>query len=598
VNAGPPFFFENSGAGIFYIDRIASTFGISGVTVGSNIADIAGCFATAGPYVITTIQATLAGGNLQTVDSTTLVNYCFNSTYTLDSVDVILSDTLGGNYAWLVTDTAGVILDLPLGPPFLTDSMDPSTCSIWNLSYEGTLSGLTVGENVDTLMGTFLLSNPIMLADTLGGNYQYVITDTLGNIILVPSPGATFQDFEGFGDGICDVFNLSSADEILGLTPGMNIDSLSGCYEISNNLRVNKNGVDGNIILSMSTPGAIDNMVTFCTSDGALDSLTLSTNSTMGSYQYVITDMNDAIDSVLVGNVIDFEGSGFGTCRVYGVSYTGNFIGTVGDTVGVDNLSSECEDITDLPLIVTKEDCSMPIITEVVGNGQIELNNAGTAAINLDSFFLCGANFTYAQIHTLSVVCGSTVLQPGDYLVVDLTGSAITVDPMDGEMALYRSAAFGNSSEMLHYTEWGSSPHNRTSVAVIAGIWSNNQFAVGFSPTTALKYDGLGFSDTDWSEGSPTPCAANIGGTGTSSRLTYTTYPNPAIGNFKVFIPEMPTEDGTLLIYDSYGKIIETKTVHPGILYEIDLTEYGSGMYYTKLISGREGVVKKMMIVK
>ncbi len=631
IDAGPPFNFENSGGGIFHIELISYAFGLQGLSVGSNVADLDGCFDTSGAYVITAIPATLAGGSLMTTDSTTMVDFCFNSDYTLDSIEVILTDTLGETFAWVITDADGVIVDLPATAPFIIDDMDPDTCSIWNLSYEGTISGLTVGENVDTLMGDFLFSNPIvvskevvnggslaspsgqtvfsfcvgdglpnvinfMLADTLGGNYQYVVTDTFGSIILVPAAGISFLDFEGFGEGACDVYNLSSSDEILGLTIGMNVDSLVGCYELSNNLRVIKNGVDGNAV--MSSPLAIDNNIEFCVTDGILDSLTLSTLSTMGSYQFVITDENDVIDTVLVGNIIDFEGSGFGVCRIYGVSYTGNFIGAPGDTIGVDPMSDECEDISDLPITVTKADCSMPIITEIGGNGQIEIQNVGTAPIDVSPLFLCGANSDYTMISSLSVVCGSTLLQPNDYVVIEVPASVIAINPADGEFALYRSSSFGSSAEIMHYTEWGSSPHNRTSVAVAADLWMNAQFATPFTANTALKYDGVGFLPTDWSEGNSTPCAPNLGGTGTVSKLSYTTYPNPAYQNFSLYIPDLPTEDGMLLIYDSFGKVIETRKVLEGIQYEIDLKDYDAGVYYTKVIAGREGVVKKMILIK
>jgi len=508
--------------------------------------------------------------------------------------------------------------------------MSPETSLVWNLSYEGSIVGLAVGEDVDTLMGSFLFSNPISvgvnnvnggtistpsgqtdftfcvgdgvldvvnftLADTLGGNYQYVITDTMNSILLVPTAGNDFQDFEGFGDGVCRVYNLSSTEEIIGLVPGVHLDSLAGCYEVSNFLTITKNGVDGSILGSM--PIAVDNSISFCVSDGVLDSLVLSTQSTMGSYQYVITDENDEIDSVLVGNIIDFEGSEFGTCKIYGVSYTGNFIGMPGDTINIQAMSSECEDISTLPITVEKADCSNIIMTEVIGTTQVELQNTGTAPANAALLFMCGANADYTQLRSLPIICGDTILQPGDHVILDLDG-VIAVDPADGELGLYTSPQWGSFAAMKHYVEWGSSGHNRTNIAVGAGLWMTGQFAVPFTATTALKYDGMGILNTDWSEGNSTPCASNFGGGGTSSRLVYNTYPNPAQGNFNLFIPKLPSEKGTLVIYDSFGKIVETREVKAGIQYEIDLGNYGSGLYYTKVLAGREGVVKKMMIVK
>ena len=177
---------------------------------------------------------------------------------------------------------------------------------------------------------------------------------------------------------------------------------LEGCIELSNFLTINKNGVDGSNISSV--PIAVDNVIAFCTTDGMQDELVLSTQSTMGLYQYVVTDTNNEIDSVLAGNVIDFEGSDFGTCRIWGISYTGDFIGMPGDTVGVQAMSTDCEDIATLPIDVIKEDCSNLIMTEVIGTTQVELLNNGTAPTNAASFFMCGANGDYSIIAELPIV--------------------------------------------------------------------------------------------------------------------------------------------------------------------------------------------------
>ena len=631
IDAGPPFTFENAGDGIFNIRRYVSLTGLTGLAVGNNVADLDGCFDFTNPQVVVTEQASLSGGMLTSIDSTTIVDYCFSSTVVEETLEVILTDTLGESFAWVITDPAGVILDLPSDSLFVFDANSAPTSLVWNLSFEGSLVGLEIGENVDTLMGEFLFSNPVTvssevvnggvlstpggqseftfcvgdgdpnivnftLADTVGGNYQYVVTDTLNSILLVPNPGNDFQDFEGFGDGVCRVYNLSSTQEILGLVPGMQLDSLEGCIELSNFLTINKNGVDGSNISSV--PIALDNVIAFCTTDGMQDELVLSTQSTMGLYQYVVTDTNNEIDSVLAGNVIDFEGSDFGTCRIWGISYTGDFIGMPGDTVGVQAMSTDCEDIATLPIDVIKEDCSNLIMTEVIGTTQVELLNNGTAPTNAAPFFMCGANGDYSIIAELPIVCGDTILEPGDYLILDLA-NVITIDPADGELAIYNSPQFGSFAAMEHYVEWGSSPHNRTSIAIGADLWFTGQFAVPFTTTTALKYDGSGILNTDWSEGSSTSCAPNLGGGGgVSSRLVYETYPNPTTGNFKLFIPTLPDEKGTLEIYDNFGRIVDRREVKAGIEYEIDLNNYGSGLFYTKVLSGRQGVVKKMMILK
>ena len=633
IDSGPPFDFEDSGGGIFNITRVAYIFGLEGLAVGSNIFDLDGCFDLMNnPFVVNAVQATLSGGSLTTIDSLTDVSFCFDSNTMMDSIDVILTDTLGTDFAWVVTDTAGLILDLPTMPPFVIDNMDPDSCFIQNISFEGILTGLTIGEDIDTLAGDFLLSNPITvtktvvsggvlshlsgqamfdfcvgdgnpdilnleLADTIGTAFQFVIADTTGIILQLPPVGNSFVDFEGFGDGVCRVFNLANADEVLGLVPGASLDSLIGCFDLSNFLTITKNGVDGNIVLT--SPASIDNMSTFCVSDGAMDTLLLSTNSTMGSYQYVITDENNEIDSVLIGDFIDFEGSEFGTCRIWGVSFTGTFTGMPGDTVGVQSLASECFDVSNMPITIIKEDCSQPIINEVLGTNMVEIQNIGSAPVDVSTMFLF-SELDSEQISDLAVNCGSTLLMPGDLVVIDMNNSSINLAANDGELALFSQSSFGSSDAIVHYVEWGSTPHDATTPAVIAGLWLNSQFAVSFDATTSLKYDGAGNLDSDWSEGTQTPCMLNLEDETPTSRrsLDYLTYPNPSLGSFNLFIPEYyRTDSGQLTIYDSYGKIVMTKDVQTEKEINVDLSSFGTGLYYTKVQLDGVVVVKKILVL-
>ncbi len=632
LDTGPPFTFEDSGDNTLII-RAINSFGVEELEIGNNLSDLVGCFEISNDtLVVITTQATLAGGNLMTTDSMSIVNTCISGPMATDSVDVILSDTLGMSFAWVITTPDGSITELPALPPFVFDASSPDTCIIQNISFEGVLTGLAIGENIDTLMGDFLLSNPVTvfkdivnggvlsnpsgntsfefcvgdgnpdilnvdINGAVGSNSAFVVTDTLNDILLLPQPGNNFVDFEGFGNGQCRLYHMSSNEEILGLVLGANIDSLLGCFDFSNFLSITKNGVDGSLVLT--DPPTID-LQTFCVSDGAVDTLLLSTNSTMGTYQYVITDENNEIDSVLVGNFIDFEGSEFGTCLIWGVSFTGTFIGVPGDTVGVQDLASECWDVSSAPITVVKEDCSEPIMTEIMGSNSVEIQNVGTAPTDISDFFLF-SELNSERIGDLSLTCGSMMLMPGDIAVVDLAGSSITIDGSDGEMALFSDSNFGSSDDILHYVEWASSPHDATTPAVIAMIWLFDQPAVSFDVDESLKYDGEGILDTDWSVGTPTPCMENLieDTPEVSRRLDYITYPNPSINEFTLFIPELPAgEVAQLELYDSFGKIVFRKDVSAGIEYNIDLTRFSTGMYYTKVISGRQGIVKKMLILE
>lgn len=68
----------------------------------------------------------------------------------------------GSVKAFVITDTAGKILGLPMGDgPFDLEGAGPGTCQIWYLAYETGLTGLAVDGLVSNLVGTFDFSNPI-----------------------------------------------------------------------------------------------------------------------------------------------------------------------------------------------------------------------------------------------------------------------------------------------------------------------------------------------------------------------------------------------------------------------------------------------------
>lgn len=629
------FDFDSYVEGEYFITQVASTFATTGVTVGANISDIDGCFDfSTTPIMVTTIQALLSGGNLMTTDSTIMQAFCFDSGVTMGSVDVILTDTIGENFNWIIADTSGLILDLPVAPPFDFDAMDPAICEIYNIAYDSTLVGLNIGENLDTLMsmgGSFLFSDTITITKSLvmggslstpsgetvveycagdggspdvlfvsltgavGDDMSYIVTDSIGDIVLVIDGAMTSFPIEAFQGDTCQVWNISSSDEVLGLTSGNNVSGLMGCFEISNPITLIKSQVDASII--SATPAGVDNIIDFCTWDNEPDSLFLNNSSLAGLYSYVMTDDNGVITELITSDTLDFEGADFGVCRIYGVSYTGNFIAAVGDTIGVDSLSSECYDFTGIPLTINKLDCSQPIVNEVSENNTVEIKNIGTAIVDISTYQLCNT-FDYTALSSLNVICGDLMLDPGELVVVDLTGSDITVDSADGEMALYVDNTFGSAQSMRSYVEWGSTDHQRSALAVSAGLWTTGEFTSAFNAGESLKYDGDGILASDWSVGTPTDCADGLVTEDPNTGVMFQMYPNPATERFTVQVNKLPKETGLLKIYNSFGKLIMTKTVSENTSYEMDLTTFGPGVYYSRVSSGVAVMMEKMILIR
>lgn len=295
---------------VFQILHVSYEDGLSGLTIGGNITSVSGCFDWSNSILIS--RQTVIGGNLSTVDSTII---CAGDGLT-DSISVVLTDTLGTNSAWLITDTMGVILELPEGPPFDLESYPPGFCQIWHVSFEDGLTGLMAGNPVGALSGCFDLSNPITIekrateggmistnADTIicyldetidtvlfavtgevGSNGQWLMTDTSGIIIAIQdSPEFVFDTGQHL---ICRVWHISFEDGLTGLTPGADVASLQGCFALSNPISIYKGNPNAGVLSTVD-------QTTFCLSDGVADTVRITVTGE-DAFEYTYIRVNGA----------------------------------------------------------------------------------------------------------------------------------------------------------------------------------------------------------------------------------------------------------------------------------------------------------------
>ena len=116
-----------------------------------------------------------------------------------------LFDNRGGNTQWLVTDATGEeILALPFDIYELDfESLPDGVCLVWNLSYDGWIKNLEVGNRVSDLIG----------ASNLVGNVAIPACFDLSNSVPVFKTRLTPSVLTGgpftfcTGDGIADVIN-------------------------------------------------------------------------------------------------------------------------------------------------------------------------------------------------------------------------------------------------------------------------------------------------------------------------------------------------------------------------------------------------------
>jgi hypothetical protein len=156
--AGPPFDLEGAGDGTCLVWAITYANGLTGLMLGENAADLSGCFALSTP--ITIIRNGVDGGVLILPDGSDSLSICAGDGMS-DAFDVVLTDTVGSNFAWVITDADLNILGLPGAPPFDLEGAGPGICLLWGLSFEDGLTGAVVDSNAANLEGYFDLSNAI-----------------------------------------------------------------------------------------------------------------------------------------------------------------------------------------------------------------------------------------------------------------------------------------------------------------------------------------------------------------------------------------------------------------------------------------------------
>ncbi len=347
--------FNAAGAGVCSIWNIAYEDGLEGLAMGNNVADLVGCHGFSNSITVTRTEingGTLEGGPFV---------FCVDGTPDMVS-GITLSGNGGANNIWVITDPNGNILGLPSLPGVVDfDAAGPGVCLIWNISYQDSLGGLAMGNNVSNLEGCYGLSNsvtvtrlatnggtleggpfefcvdgtPDMVSDiTILGNEgslnQWVVTDAEGMILgLPPMPGVV--DFDGAGAGVCLIWNVSYEEGLLGLEGGLNIKDLEGCYGVSNAITVVRtSGGAACDEACLASGGVLEGgPFEFCV-DGTPDMVTgITLNGNEGTNSaWVITDpAGNILGLPPMPGVVDFDAAGAGVCLIWNVSYEDGLTG-------------------------------------------------------------------------------------------------------------------------------------------------------------------------------------------------------------------------------------------------------------------------------
>jgi|GEM_PF-2209619 len=293
--AGPPFDFDGAGEGVYLVWYLAYS-SIEGAEVGKNAADLTGCFDLSNPIIVNKILCCDEEGGIISIAGSSgsdSLSICVDGTPNPLNVTVVGASAT--SFAWVITDTDLNILALPAGPPFDFDDAGEGVYLVWYLAYSS-IEGAEVGKNAADLTGCFDLSNPITVIRTCcdssgipvacgdncdeeggmisippvggsgsgvdsiaicvdgtpdpfnvtvmgasGTSFAWVITDADLNILALPA-GPPF-DLDGTGEGVCLVWYLAY-ETIGGATVGANAADLTGCFDLSNPIKVTKTCCD------------------------------------------------------------------------------------------------------------------------------------------------------------------------------------------------------------------------------------------------------------------------------------------------------------------------------------------------------------------
>ena len=390
-----------------------------------------GCFDLSDNFV-TVIRSVPNGGTVSTVNGETEVTTCPGDGIS-DAISFMSTGAEGSNFAYVVTDSENVILGLPTASEVDFEGAGEGVCRLWGLAYEGDLLA-NVGDNagdVQLASGCFALSsnfvtitrieaeggsiattngetsvetcagdgNADLIAfettDGSGPSIAYIVTDS-DNVILDLPPGNEV-DFDEAGAGICRVWSVSYDGDLLANIGDVatEIQLATGCAALSDNF-VTVTRIEPDAGTVSTEDGAT--MVMTCPGDGVPDIITVdSTGTSLERFNYVITDENNVILVLPFGDQFNLDGAGVGVCRIWGLGYDGVVVAAPGDTVGVNQLASECFALSDNFITVIRETPTPGTVSTESGETEIFICPGDGLAdiVRFDSSGVDGGAFAY-----------------------------------------------------------------------------------------------------------------------------------------------------------------------------------------------------------
>jgi hypothetical protein len=341
------------------------------------------CFALSANFIVVT-RVALQGGQVFGVDGQEDKLVC-QGTGATTVRNFQSAGAQGGDFTFLVADENNVILAVSSDPAIDFGAFAPGVVRVWGLAYTGALLAeagqnaasailsdecFALSDNFVTVTIQFVDGGMVRLengedaaricvndgqpdiltfatSSTSAENYIFIITDE--NNIIERFSESSVIDFEGDRGGIARVWGLSYTGELKG-NPGDNIGDLvftHDCFELSVDfVAVNRialmpgeiRQLEGDTGTACIVPGRIrEDIRRYAISPAG-----------GGETRFLITNENNDIIVIMDGEEFDFGVLEIGRVfRVWGLGFTGEFLGEAGANVEQDALSTECYRLSD-----------------------------------------------------------------------------------------------------------------------------------------------------------------------------------------------------------------------------------------------------------
>ena len=290
--------------------------------------------------------------------------------------------------------------------------------------------------------------------------YSYLITEPGGKILAVTTD--TIVNFEQIAPGECWIYGISHTIPVTQFQ-GADLQDIftEGCFSLSTNkIVIYKTSGDQQLI------NAEQDAFSVCVGDGQEDwiDFTIGENS-QGKEVLFVTDNESVIQAVVDSSSINFENLSGGISWVWGISYGGELLLGVGDTLFGREISTLCYSLTSNFIVVDKVGLTPfsvsttdgdTLISACVGNNIPD--DVAIISVNLDP----SSNIRYVLI------------DKNDVILRIQENNVFDIENLDAGTCSIRGLSYGG--DLL--AGRGDTLTDETSISSDCWIWSNNQITI------------------------------------------------------------------------------------------------------------------------